>query len=196
MGKMKKFRISRGQVINVISVVISALISQASHAVETGDALRLNRASPVPASYVDLQRYLGKWYEIASVPIGNQQDCVGTTATYETDSREGGIKVINRCLIGSMDGVAREAVGRAYVTDQVSNSQLRVSFGGPFQADYWILEVGENYEFAVVGEPSGTYAWILARESVLDQGVLEDLLNRLEVKHGYDRGRLKLTPQE
>jgi apolipoprotein D and lipocalin family protein len=111
---------------------------------------------------VELSRYLGTWYEIASFPQSFQRGCTGTTATY-TLRDDGDIDVFNRCRKGSLDGEEDTAQGRARVVDRQSNAKLEVSFFRPFWGDYWIIQLAEDYSYAVVGHPGRDYLWVLSR---------------------------------
>ncbi|MGB5161917.1 MAG: lipocalin family protein [Thermoanaerobaculia bacterium] len=142
---------------------------------------------------VDLDRYLGTWFEIASYPAWFAKNCTGVTAEYSL--REGGgISVVNRCYKGALDGKLKEARGRAKVVDPETNSKLKVSFFGPFWGNYWILELDPDYRWVVVGEPKRKYLWILSRTPSLDQDTLDEILSRLPEK-GYSRDRLQWTLQ-
>jgi apolipoprotein D and lipocalin family protein len=143
---------------------------------------------------VDLARYVGRWYEIASFPQRFQRGCVATTANYTL--RDGGrIRVENECRDGSFDGDLRRAEGIAWVTDPgASQAKLKVQFFWPFRGDYWIIELDPEYQWAVVGHPSRDYLWILARTRTIDPATYETLLARIEAQ-GYDLERLNRTPQ-
>ena len=142
---------------------------------------------------VDLDRYLGQWFEIASYPAWFARNCTGVTADYSL--REGGgIKVVNRCFKNSLDGQLKEARGRAKVVDSETNAKLKVSFFGPFWGNYWIVDLDPEYRWAVVGEPKRKYLWILIRTPSLDKDTLDGILSRLPAK-GYDANRLQWTPQ-
>lgn len=142
---------------------------------------------------VDLERYLGTWYEIASYPAWFAKNCTGVTAEY-TRRDESTIRVVNRCFKGHLDGKLKEAKGRARVVDTESNAKLKVSFFGPFWGDYWILDLDPEYRWAVVGEPKRKYLWILSRTPQMDRKVLDGILTRLPEK-GYDTDRLQWTLQ-
>jgi len=142
---------------------------------------------------VDLDRYLGTWFEIASYPAWFAKNCTGVTAEYSVRER-GGISVVNRCHKGALDGPLKEARGRAKVVDPVSHAKLKVSFFGPFWGNYWILELDPDYRWVVVGEPKRKYLWILSRTPTLDQATLDGILSRLPEK-GYSSDRLQWTPQ-
>ena len=142
---------------------------------------------------VDLDRYLGKWFEIASYPAWFAKNCTGVTAEYSR-REEGGIRVVNRCRKGSLDGKLKEANGRAKVVDPLTNAKLKVSFFGPFWGDYWIVDLDSEYRWAVVGEPKRKYLWILSRTPSLEEDTLEGILSRLSGM-GYDADQLQWTPQ-
>ena len=113
-----------------------------------------NRSVPQPRIRVDLQRYLGRWYEIARYEQSFEKGCEGVTADYEL-VRGGSIAVVNRCR--KPGGKISEARGRAKLVDRESNAKLKVSFFGPFYGDYWILDHADDYRWSIVGEPSGRY---------------------------------------
>jgi len=142
---------------------------------------------------VDLGRYLGTWYEIASYPAWFQRNCTAVTAEYSLRD-DGLIKVVNSCRKGSLDGKLKQSKGRARVVDSDSNAKLEVSFFGPFWGDYWIIELDPGYRWAVVGEPTRKYLWILSRERLMDDGTFREIVDRLSTK-GYDPGRLNKTQQ-
>ncbi len=144
-------------------------------------------------SEVDLERYLGTWYEIASYPQRFQEGCTGTTATYTLRS-DGEIDVLNKCRKGSLDGPEDVAEGRARVVDRETNAKLEVSFFGPFWGDYWIIDLDPDYKYAVVGHPSRDYLWILSRTPTLDDATYAGILSRLEEK-GYPLEPLRKTLQ-
>ena len=142
---------------------------------------------------VDLQRYLGKWYEIASYPAWFQKGCTGSTAEYSL-LPDGRIQVTNSCRKGSLDGKLKESKGKAEVVDTATNAKLKVWFFWPFKGNYWIIDLNPDYQWAVVGEPSRKYLWILSRTPTMDETVYQKILGRLPQK-GYDPARLRKTAQ-
>ena len=140
--------------------------------------------------FVDLARYTGTWYEIARYPNSFQKGCRDTTAVY-TLRPDGEITVINRCLKGA-DGEIAEARGRAWLAGPPDTSRLKVTFFWPFRGDYWIIDLGENYEYAVVGTPDREYLWILGRTPTLPAGTYAGILKRLE-RQGFDPEKLLKT---
>ena len=150
--------------------------------------------APLPVvSAVDLKRYLGKWYEIARYPAWFQKGCVGSTAHYSLLD-DGKIQVINRCYKDSLDGAMKESKGKAEVVDTTTNAKLKVWFFWPFKGNYWIIDLSPDYQWAVVGEPSRKYLWILSRTPVMDVTVYQRILARLPGK-GYDPDKLTTSEQ-
>lgn len=148
---------------------------------------------------VDLQRYLGTWYEIARTPFGIQdRNCAReTTATYSARD-DGAIDVLNRCL--RADGTVFSAQGLATVVDPISNARLKVTFLPAWirwlpvgRGDYWVLELAPDYSHVVIGEPGRRYLWILARAPRMDAATFNGIVARLPA-HGYDPARLVPSP--
>ena len=147
---------------------------------------------------VDLNRYQGKWYEIARFPNRFQKKCIGnTTATY-TIKKPGIVEVVNVCKTkkGKMD----RAVGKAKVVNSDTNAQLKVRFAPrwigwlPFVwGDYWIIDLDEkDYSYAVVGDPSRKYLWILSRQPRIEEKVYSGIIERINEK-GFDSSKLITT---
>jgi len=150
-----------------------------------------NPSVPEPAKSVDLQRYLGRWYEIARYEQGFQKGCEGVTADYSLRA-DGTIDVVNRCR--KPGGKLSEARGRAKVVDTATNAKLKVSFFGPFFGDYWVLDHADDYSWAIVGEPSGRYLWILNRQATPPEPEVQRLIERVRAL-GYDTSMLLRTKQ-
>lgn len=150
------------------------------------------RSSDAPlttVAEVELERYLGRWYEIARYDSRFERGCDGVTADY-AHGEGAEISVINTCYRGELDGEAEVARGRARVVPGSNNAKLEVSFFGPFWGDYWVIELDEaEYQWAVVSEPRGRYLWILSRTREMDDGVLDARIARLEAQ-GFDTGAL------
>jgi len=142
---------------------------------------------------VDLERYLGTWYEIATIPQRFQKGCVGVTARY-TLRNDGDIDVVNTCRKQTLDGEVRTAHGKAWVVDRATNAKLKVRFFWPFSGDYWIIGLDEDYRWAVVGHPDRTYLWILSRTPQMDGALYDELLRRIAAQ-GYDLGKIQKTLQ-
>ena len=149
-----------------------------------------NPSVPQPAKGVEIDRYLGRWYEIARYEQSFQKGCQGVTADYSLRT-DGSINVINRCR--KPDGTLSQARGRAKVGSQ-GGAKLKVSFFGPFYGDYWVLDRAEDYSWSIVGEPSGRYLWILARNPTPTAQEVDKLVGRAR-KLGYDTSLLIYTRQ-
>jgi apolipoprotein D and lipocalin family protein len=144
------------------------------------------------ASDVDLQRFQGKWYEIAKLPRSTQSDCTATTASYSFASN-GDLVLQNECHLGQPSGPLKSVAMRAKVDDPSVPAKLSLDIGG-FYGDYWILEVGDHYEYAVIGTPSRAYLWILSRTPTLDEATMRGLLEHARAKN-FDTSRMELTKQ-
>ena len=143
---------------------------------------------------VDLSRYMGTWYEIARFPHRFQEGCVATKATYAL-REDGKVDVLNECRTESIDGPVRMAKGTARVVDGKTNAKLKVTFFWPFYGDYWIIDLDENYEYAVVGHPGRNYLWILSRTPSMDEALYNRILERLQKEQAYDTSKLIKTVQ-
>ena len=138
--------------------------------------------------HVDLEKYLGKWYEIAHLPARFQEGCSETTATY-TLSKNGNISVLNECR---RKGKVTQAKGKAKVVDKTTGAKLKVTFFWPFYGDYWIIKLGNDYDYAVVGTPNRKYLWILSRTPQMDDELFSQLIEFVKSK-GFDVGSLIRT---
>jgi apolipoprotein D and lipocalin family protein len=157
-------------------------------------------AQPAPlqsVGSVDLQRYVGRWYEIAHYPNRFQRQCVGDTTANYAAREDGTIAVTNRCATASgaseAEGVARRVDGR---TDRLQVSFLPAALRWlPIGwGDYWVIALAPDYRYAVVGEPSREFLWVLARAPTLsaeDRAAIDTALRA----QGYDPARLVQTPQ-
>lgn len=147
--------------------------------------------------FVDVNRYVGTWYEIASIPMGFQASCYATTATYAViDDRT--VSVLNRCNWGKVDGAPLEIEGTATVVEPISNAQLEVDFGFT-KAPYWIVDLGSAqddtpYPWAVVSNPSRDALWLLARTPRIPEARFDTIVERLE-QRGFGPSRMLRTTQ-
>jgi apolipoprotein D and lipocalin family protein len=147
---------------------------------------------PLDVAPVELSRMQGKWFEIAKLPRQSQAGCVGTTAEYQLKSDQE-LLVVNECHEGALDGPLKRIAARAVASDAAEPAKLSLDFGFAY-GDYWILEVGEAYEYAVIGHPSRDYLWILSRERSLPKAKLDGVLERAKGR-GFPVGILDFTPQ-
>jgi apolipoprotein D and lipocalin family protein len=171
----------------ILHVIVLLPLMLTACATQNGNSMK----SLETVNFVDLNRYVGQWYEIARYHHKFQKDCVGSKATY-TLRDDGKIAVVNECYDKTFSGKLRTAKGKAWVVDKNTNARLKVSFFWPFAGDYWIIDLGENYEYAVIGHPTRKYLWILSRTPVMAEEVFQAILNRLE-KQGYNTADLIIT---
>lgn len=151
-----------------------------------------NNLSVVPS--VDLNRYAGKWYEIARKPFSFESKLKCITATYSLRD-DGRIDVVNAGRLISNPEKISTAHAKASVPDKNSPAKLKVQFFWPFKGNYWIMYLDENYKYVLIGEPSLKYLWILARESKLEEPVMQMLLKKA-AGAGYDLKDLVITVQD
>jgi apolipoprotein D and lipocalin family protein len=142
---------------------------------------------------VDLQKYMGKWYEIAAFPQRFEKGCHCTTAEYEITDK-GYVRVTNSCRLDSPQGKVKVARGKAFIVKDSNNAKLRVQFFWPFRGNYWIIDLAVDYSYAVVGDPSRKYLWILSRTPKMDEALYQDVVKRAAQK-GFDTNKLQRTDQ-
>jgi apolipoprotein D and lipocalin family protein len=149
--------------------------------------------------HVDLSSYIGKWYEIASIPQFFQRKCASdTTAEYGFISKDS-LRVLNSCTTANHQRIFSE--GRAKVVDPLTNAKLKVTFANigdnyfyTLGGKYWIIDLDPDYNFAIVGHPKRTYGWILSRTPAVTEHALTELSIILIAK-GYDTCKFVVTPQ-
>ena len=142
-----------------------------------------------PVATLDLNRYLGEWYEIARFDHSFERGVEQAKANY-TQNADGTIKVVNS---GIKDGKPKTAIGKGKTTD--TPALLRVSFFGPFYADYRVMLIDKDYSHALVGSGSADYLWILSRTSALSEAAKSELLSEAK-RRGYDTGKLIWVEQK
>lgn len=147
---------------------------------------------------VDLDRYAGRWYEIAHLPMYFQRKCVGDTTAEYTPQPDGTMAVRNRCR--TEDGSFQQADGEARKVDG-STSKLEVRFAPGWLSwlpmvwgDYWVIALDPDYQWAMVGAPKADYLWILSRTPTLDEGIRKELMAKAR-RMGYPVEKVEDTPQ-
>ncbi len=140
---------------------------------------------------VDLKRYMGLWYEIARYPNRFQRDCESDTTAKYALLENGKVEVLNTCR--KKDGNLKDAKGKAKAVDG-SNAKLKVTFFWPFYGDYWIIGLDPDYRWAVVGEPSRKYLWILSRTAQMTDLDYKKAMEQVRAA-GYDESKLIRTKQ-
>lgn len=152
------------------------------------------QSPPTPLKPVDLERYLGRWYEFARYDTWFERGCEAATAEYSRRP-DGLIRIVNTCRDGGPEGRLRWAEAKAKPLPGFGDAKLKVAFFGPFfLGNYWVLDHAEDYAWSIVGEGSRRYFWILTRQPVPTADVQAMLLGRARAL-GYDTERLHLTRQ-
>ena len=143
---------------------------------------------------LDIEKYLGTWYEIARFDHSFERGLVGVKANYSMRD-DGKIKVLNSGYKGSLDGAFSEAIGKAKIPDPNIPSKLKVSFFWIFYGDYFVMELDENYQWAVIGSSSDKYLWILSRSPQMKKETYTELIHKLK-KRGYEVSNLIKVAQK
>ena len=129
---------------------------------------------------VDIARYAGQWYEIARLPNSFEKGLECVTATY-TIKKNDKIEVLNKGYSIEKPGKLSTAKGRAWVPALEFPGRLKVSFFWPFAGNYYIISLDEDYKYALIGDPSRKYLWVLSRSKVLDNAIYTELLDIAKV---------------
>lgn len=151
-------------------------------------------------SSVDLKQYSGKWFEIARYPNKFQKDCVGNVTANYTLKTADSIEVLNQCV--KKNGTIESATGKAQIDDKTTNAKLKVRFAPAVLSfipgiwgDYWIIDLDDKYQYAVVGDPKRKYLWILSRTPEMSDAAYQNILRNVETL-GYNPGKLVKTSQK
>mgnify|MGYP006111246209 FL=1 len=145
-------------------------------------------ASVEPVQGFDLNRYLGKWYEIARLDHSFEEGLDNVTAVYSLRD-DGGVNVVNRGFL-SKDDVYQEAEGRAYFVNDSDEGYLKVSFFRPFYASYVIFELDQDgYQYAFVSGPDTSFLWLLSRTPTVEQALLDHFIET-SASLGFDTEEL------
>lgn len=149
--------------------------------------------------FLDVEKYMGTWYEIARLPNRFQRQCAGTRVHYEL-TKKGRVNVLNTCQRAeNLERISR-ASGRARIVDSETNAKLKVSFVpflsrfGWFAGDYWVIALDYNYQYAMIGVPDRSFLWIISRSPLLSESTLEELLERAKEKK-FDTKSVIRTPE-
>ncbi len=144
---------------------------------------------------LDLEKYLGTWYEIARYDHRFERGLAGVTANYSMRD-DGKIKVLNSGYKESLSGKYSEAIGKAKIPDPKNEpAKLKVSFFWFFYGDYYIMELDKNYQWAIIGSSSDNYLWILSRTPQIEESLYNELLEKLDAR-GYDVSKLIKVEQK
>jgi apolipoprotein D and lipocalin family protein len=163
----------------IMSIILISCLSCSSKPLET-------------VKSVDLNKYMGKWYEIALFPQSFEKGCNCTTAEYTFE--KGYVRVENSCRKESVNGKLTKATGKAFVVKGSNNAKLKVQFFWPFRGKYWIIDLADDYSYAVVGAPNRKYLWILSRTPKISDELYLQIVSRARDK-GFDITKLVKTNQ-
>jgi len=147
---------------------------------------------PDVAQGLSLERFEGRWYEIARIPRDYDRTCHDTTAEYRLTG-PAALEMTHRCHLATTDGKLSEFRAPAAADDPRVPAKLTLDLGY-FYGDYWVLDVGKGYEDALIGHPSLTMLWVLSRSPTLAPERYQEL-TALATRQGYGVGMLEMTPQ-
>ena len=160
----------------------------------SGSIIYLNKTKMETVKNLDLNRYLGTWYEIARYPHSFEKGMVGVTANYSL-REDGKIKVVNQGWMGSFEGKFKKAEGKAKMPDPKEPGKLKVSFFLFFYGDYFVLELDTiDYQYAMIGSSSPDYFWILSRTPQMKAEIYDNLIQKA-VKLGYKTEKIEKVLQ-
>ena len=141
---------------------------------------------------LDLEKYLGRWFELARFPVIFEKGLVACEANYSLN-QDGTIRVQNTGRKGTVDGKLQVAAGKAKPAG--CNSKLNVWFYVPIAAPYWVIDIDEDYQWALVGDPARDFLWILCRTPTMDEELFQKIVAKGEAE-GFDMTKLQRTPQK
>ena len=140
----------------------------------------------------ELERFQGRWFEISRIPRDYDELCHDTVADYRLVG-PGEVEMTHRCHIGATTGSVTEFRAKASADDAQAPAKLSLDLG-LYRGAYWVLDVGENYDYAVIGHPSLSMLWILSRTPTLEPSTLQHALEVAQ-RDGFSTERLRATPQ-
>lgn len=146
-----------------------------------------------PVEHFKLEKYLGKWYEIARLDHSFERGLINISAEYSLRD-DGGVKVINRGF-SPEKREWNEVEGKAYFVENPNQAYLKVSFFGPFYGSYIVFDLDENYRYSLISGPDKSYFWILAREKVIDEKLKMQLIAKA-AELGFDTSKLIFTTHD
>ena len=148
---------------------------------------------------LDVNRYVGTWYEIAKYPNRFQKQCASHTRAQYLTNADGSLQVINRCV--TREGGTLEAIGQAHQVGGASSPKLQVRFAPAWLSwlpwvwgDYWVIDLDKDYQLAAVSDAKREYLWVLSRHKQVDAKTYQALLARIAAQ-GFDIQKLELSPQ-
>lgn len=143
--------------------------------------------------YVDINRFMGDWYVIASIPTFIEKNAHNATESYRLDS-DGSVATTFKFNKGSFDGPLKEYHPRGFIRDKNSNAVWDMQFVWPFKAEFRIVYLSDEYSTTVIGRTKRDYVWIMAREPLISEQEYDLILDFLQ-DQGYDIKKIKKVPQ-
>lgn len=187
--------IKRSWTYGAAALVVAGGLGMLAACASQGSGRSGNAKVPQPAKAVDLDRYMGRWYELARYENRFERGCEAVSAEYAVRG-DGLVSVVNACREGGLSGPFKSSEGRAKIVPGSGNAKLKVSFFGPFYiGDYWVLDRADDYTWSIVGEPGGRYLWILTRDAKPSADERKALFERAR-SLGYDVTMLRETQHE
>lgn len=195
MRGMKSSWLASGRTLALVAA-LAAFATPAAFAAPAAVAAPADNPLPLaPVAEVDLERYMGRWHELARFPNRFQKDCSGPATADYVLQPNGRVQVTNRCP--QADGKTDEAIGEARRVGAAGSPKLEVRFAPAWLSwlplvwgDYWVIDLDPAYQLAVVSEPRREYLWVLARQPQVDAATWDALMARLREK-GFDLTRLQ-----
>ena len=159
-----------------------------------GCATQPERGAIRTESYVDIDRFMGDWYIIASIPTFLEKDAFNAIERYELDD-DGTVKTTFSFRKGGFDGERKQYHPRGFISDSGSNAIWGMRFVWPFKSDYRIVYANDDYSQTVIGRNKRDFVWIMARTPSIPD---EDFFKHTQLirEQGYDTSKLKLVPQQ
>ncbi len=142
---------------------------------------------------LDLERYMGKWYEIARYDNRHQRGTVATTTEFRMRD-DGKIDVLTTARKKHIHGKLKTTDAKGWIVDGGDNAKWKVQWFWLLRSDYWMIHVSDDYRHAVIGQPSRKNVWVISREPTMDQKTFDDIC-RIIARKGFDPGKLVMTPQ-
>ena len=174
----------------LILFISLGLIGCATNQMLFGSSLK-----PMPVvDYVDLDRFMGDWYVIATIPTFLERDAYNPIETYQLDN-DGSIATTFTFNKGSLNGPTKIYQPRGFVKDKRTNAIWGMQFIWPIKADYRIVYLDENYQQTIIGRTSRDFVWVMARTPTISQQDYSNLVSRVD-SLGYDLGDLKKATHE
>jgi apolipoprotein D and lipocalin family protein len=179
----------RRKVFVLFVVVLLAGAARVSYAKKNGKSGPLETVD-----YVDIARFMGTWYVIASIPISFEKDGYNAIESYTWNAEKERIDIDYRFNKGSFEGKLKGIPQKAWIHDGRTNAEWRIQLVWPLKFAFLVIDVGEEYEFAVIGVPNRKNIWIMAREPRMDEALYASILEKARTRWGYDLEDLRIVP--